>query len=91
MGQITVKAAARVLGLQLGQVATFEETPLLRSLITSGKLVDQAPPAEPSAAEPATEATGEADPGEGASRAKHPAGRRLQDPGTAAPETGEAA
>lgn len=84
MAQITVRAAARVLGLQHGQVVTYEETPLLRGLIGGGKLVDvtpaPAPPAvpEPQAAETAEAAGGPGDDAEGeaASRAKHPAFRR---------------
>lgn len=78
MAQITVRAAARVLGLQHGQVVTYEETPLLRGLVDGGKLVDlTAPEAEAEAAEPA-EASG----GEAASRAKHPAFRRRFPAGT---------
>jgi hypothetical protein len=91
MAQITVRAAARVLGLQHGQIVTYEETRLLRGLIGGGKLVDVTPsPAAPAAGPEApqvAEAAEAADPagdeggpvdaeGEAASRAKHPAFRR---------------
>lgn len=72
MAQITVKAAARVLGLRLGQTATFEESSLLRSLIAGGKLLDETP-APPVAEQPVDEPSAEA---EAVSRAKHPAFRR---------------
>lgn len=83
---MTVRAAARVLGLQHGQVVTYEETALLRRLVDGGKLVDVTPPApEP---EPVEAAAAEGvDHGEAASRAKHPAFRH-RPTATGLPEDG---
>ena len=81
--EITVRAAARVIGLRVGQQAAFELTPFIQGLIDGGKLAvveacDDAPEHVEDDPEDDPEGDAELDAeAEAVSRAKHPAGRAL--------------